>query len=431
MTGKLEPKTLKGFNDYFSDDMKIRDFIRNIFRTTAISYGFEALETPALEYSELILGQSGDEAEKLYYRFQDNGGRDVMLKYELMIPMCRAVAQNYNNIAFPYKRYQIQNVWRAENVQKGRLREFTQMDIDILGSSSPMADAEVIQFGLAFLKSLGFKKYVVRINSREIIKGLIDAIDIDEKYFEDVYIAIDKLKKVGSENVKKELVEKGIEEKKAEKLLSTLNLTLEEIGEIIKNTESGEKGVRNIEEIIDIVKTNEEFSEFVKFDATLTRGLASYTGAVWEYEVIDGDVGSVSGGGRYDRAVSKYIGKEIPATGTSFGLERLMEIIKDREMLNAETTNDSILLIPASTDCIGYTMRVAFQLREAGIITSIYPDIQKFKTSLKYADRKETKWVGIIGEDEMNQEKIQLKNMLDKSQNLLSTEEVISRISKK
>src|SRR5574344_2728761 len=137
MSGKLEPKTLKGFYDYFADDVRIRDFIKNTFRNIAISYGFEALETPALEYSELIHGQSGEEAEKLYYKFKDNGGRDVMLKYELMIPMCRAVAQNYNNIAFPYKRYQIQNVWRAENVQKGRLREFTQMDIDTLGSSSP------------------------------------------------------------------------------------------------------------------------------------------------------------------------------------------------------------------------------------------------------------------------------------------------------
>ncbi len=431
MEGKLEPKTLKGFNDYFSDDMKIRDFIRNIFKTIAISYGFEALETPALEYSELILGQSGDEAEKLYYRFKDNGGRDVMLKYELMIPMCRAVAQNYNNIAFPYKRYQIQNVWRAENVQKGRLREFTQMDIDTLGSSSPMADAEVIQFGLAFLKALGFKKYVVRINSREIIKGLIDSIGIDEKYFEDVYIAIDKMKKVGPENVKKELIEKEIEEKQATALLSALDLDIEELGEIIKNTESGEKGINNIREIINIVKTNKDMVEFIKFDATLTRGLASYTGAVWEYEVVDGDVGSVSGGGRYDKAVSKYIGREIPATGTSFGLERLLEIIKDRNMLNKEIVNDSILLISVSTECIGYTIKVANKLREEGIITNIYPDIQKFKTSLKYADRKGVKWVGIIGEDEMNQEKIQLKNMLDKSQNLLSIEEVVDTISKK
>lgn len=431
MEGKLEPKTLKGFNDYFSDDMKIRDFIRNIFKTIAISYGFEALETPALEYSELILGQSGDEAEKLYYRFKDNGGRDVMLKYELMIPMCRAVAQNYNNIAFPYKRYQIQNVWRAENVQKGRLREFTQMDIDTLGSSSPMADAEVIQFGLAFLKALGFKKYVVRINSREIIKGLIDSIGIDEKYFEDVYIAIDKMKKVSPENVKKELIEKEIEEKQATALLSALDLDIEELGEIIKNTESGEKGINNIREIINIVKTNKDMVEFIKFDATLTRGLASYTGAVWEYEVIDGDVGSVSGGGRYDKAVSKYIGREIPATGTSFGLERLLEIIKDRNMLNKEIVNDSILLISVSTECIEYTIKVANKLREEGIITNIYPDIQKFKTSLKYADRKGVKWVGIIGEDEMNQEKIQLKNMLDKSQNLLSIEEVVDTISKK
>lgn len=431
MSEKIEPKTLKGFYDYFADDMRVRDFVRKTFRETAISYGFEALETPALEYSELILGQSGAEAEKLYYRFEDNGGRDVMLKYELMIPMCRAVAQNYNNITFPYKRYQIQNVWRAENVQKGRLREFTQMDIDTLGSSSPMADAEIIQFGLSFLRKLGFKQFIVRLNNREIIKGLIDYLGIDEKYFENVYIAIDKLGKIGEENVKKELLEKGIEGGKIDTLLSSLNLDIEKLAEIVKNSEDGERGIKNVKAIMDILKDNKELSEFVKFDPTLTRGLASYTGPVWEYEVIDGDVGSVSGGGRYDKAVSKYIGKEVPATGTSFGLERLTEVLKNRNILSGEISRDSILLIPINEECIGYTMEIANKLRDKDIDTSIYPDIQKLKISLKYADRKGIKWVGIVGEDEMKEEKIQLKNMLDKSQNILSVEEAVNTIIQK
>ena len=155
----MKPQTLKGFYDYFSDDMRIRNFIKDSFREIAEEYGFEPLETPALEYSELILGQSGEEAEKLYYKFKDNGDRDVMLKYELMIPMCRAVAQNINSIILPYKRYQVQNVWRAENVQRGRLREFTQMDVDILGSSSHLADAEIILFGISFLKKIGFENF--------------------------------------------------------------------------------------------------------------------------------------------------------------------------------------------------------------------------------------------------------------------------------
>lgn len=430
MSEKIQPKTLKGFYDYFAEDMKIRNFLKDLFRETAILYGFEALETPALEYSELILGQSGEEAEKLYYKFKDNGDRDVMLKYELMIPMCRAVAQNYNNIAFPYKRYQIQNVWRAENVQKGRLREFTQMDIDTLGSSSPIADAEIIQFGLTFLKKLGFEKYVVRVNSREIIKGLIDAMEIDQKYFENIYIGIDKMKKIGEENVKAELVEKGIEEKKVSKLIESLKLDIDSLESVLKDSEAGMKGLNDVRNILEIVRSDKSMAEFAQFDATLTRGLASYTGPVWEYEIIDGGIGSVSGGGRYDRAVSKYLGKEVPATGTSFGLERLTEVIKDRGLLKEETSTDNILLIPMDEDCIAYTMEIADQLRKEGIITNVYPNIQKLKISLKYADRKNIKWVGIIGENEMKEQKVLLKNMLEKTQDTLAINEVVNKIIK-
>lgn len=431
MAEKMRPKTLKGFYDYFADDMKIRDFVKDLFRETAILYGFEALETPALEYSELILGQSGEEAEKLYYRFKDNGDRDVMLKYEVMIPMCRAVAQNYNNIAFPYKRYQIQNVWRADNVQKGRLREFTQMDIDTLGSASPIADAEIIQFGLTFLKKLGFEKYVVRINSREIIKGLIDAMEIDQKYFENIYIGIDKMKKIGEENVKAELVKNGIEEKKISKLIDSLKLDLDGLESVLKDSEAGMKGLSDVRNILEIVRSDKSMAEFAQFDATLTRGLASYTGPVWEYEIIDGDVGSVSGGGRYDKVVSKYIGKEVPATGTSFGLERLTEIIKERGMLDNTSSDESILLIPLNEESIVYTMEIATTLREEGISTNIYPQIQKLKVSLKYADKKNFKWVGIIGEDEIAQNKIQLKDMQKKTQENLSIELIVKKISKK
>ncbi len=171
-------------------------------------------------------------------------------------------------------------------------------------------------------------------------------------------------------------------------------------------------------------------AEFAQFDATLTRGLASYTGPVWEYEIIDGGIGSVSGGGRYDRAVSKYLGKEVPATGTSFGLERLTEVIKDRGLLKEETSTDNILLIPMDEDCIAYTMEIADQLRKEGIITNVYPNIQKLKISLKYADRKNIKWVGIIGENEMKEQKVLLKNMLEKTQDTLAINEVVNKIIK-
>lgn len=433
MKNEIKPQTLKGFNDYFSDDMRIRNFIRDSFRELAQEYGFEPLETPALEYSELILGQSGAEAEKLYYKFKDNGDRDVMLKYELMIPMCRAVAQNINNISFPYKRFQIQNVWRAENVQKGRMREFTQMDIDILGTASAISDAEIIQFGLDFLKKIGFKKYQVRINSREIIQGLVDVLQIDKEKFEAVYIAIDKLGKIGEENVRAELTQNNkIEKGKTDKLLEILKMNdLEKISEILASSESGEKGISNIKSILSILQKAGIEGDLIKFDLSLARGLASYTGAVWEFEVIDGNVGSVSGGGRYDKAVSKYIGREIPATGTSFGLERLTEIMKEKKIIDTFSEKNSTLIIPLDENSLEYSFFVASKLREKKIETTLFPDFTKLKDSLRYADRKRFAWVIIIGENEISNDTIQLKNMIRKEQFSIDIENAIKEILSK
>lgn len=430
MGNKMKPQTLKGFCDYFADDMKVRNFIKDTFRELAEKYGFEPLETPALEYSELILGQSGEEAEKLYYKFKDNGDRDVMLKYELMIPMCRAVAENINDIQMPYKRYQIQNVWRAENVQKGRLREFTQMDIDTLGSDSPFADAEILQFGLNFLDELGFKKYRVRINNREIILGIINTLSIDEENFEDIYITIDKLEKIGGENVRKELIEtRGIDKEKVDALIEIIKISdIEALEKKLADSEIGMKGIKNVKEIISILNDFGIKEEFVKFDLSLARGLASYTGAVWEFEVIDGDVGSVSGGGRYDKAVSKYIGREIPATGTSFGLERLAEIIKDRNMLK-EKTQEGILIIPLARNVLPYAISVANKLRKSCINSNLYPNLEKLKSSLRYADRKNYNWVIIIGEEERERDVVQLKNMKTKEQFTLTVNETVKKIS--
>lgn len=433
MKNEIKPQTLKGFNDYFSDDMRIRNFIRDSFRELAQEYGFEPLETPALEYSELILGQSGVEAEKLYYKFKDNGDRDVMLKYELMIPMCRAVAQNINNISFPYKRFQIQNVWRAENVQKGRMREFTQMDIDILGTASAISDAEIIQFGLDFLKKIGFKKYQVRINSREIIQGLVDVLQIDKEKFEAVYIAIDKLGKIGEEDVRAELTQNNkIEKGKIDKLLEILKMNdLEKISEILASSESGEKGISNIKSILSILQKAGIEGDLIKFDLSLARGLASYTGAVWEFEVIDGNVGSVSGGGRYDKAVSKYIGREIPATGTSFGLERLTEIMKEKKIIDTFSEKNSTLIIPLDENSLEYSFFVASKLREKKIETTLFPDFTKLKDSLRYADRKRFAWVIIIGENEISNNTIQLKNMIRKEQFSIDIENAIKKILSK
>jgi len=430
MKNRMKPQTLKGFYDYFSDDMRIRNFIKDSFREIAEEYGFEPLETPALEYSELILGQSGEEAEKLYYKFKDNGERDVMLKYELMIPMCRAVAQNINSITLPYKRYQVQNVWRAENVQRGRLREFTQMDVDILGSSSPLADAEIILFGISFLKKIGFENFRVRLNSREIIQGIVEVLDIEESKFEKIYISIDKLEKIGKEKVREILImDSNIEEEKVDKLLEIIEIKdIDKISNILENSIAGKNGVENIKKILSIINGIEQ--DKVLFDLSLARGLTSYTGAVWEFEIIEGNIGSVSGGGRYDKAVSKYLGREIPATGTSFGLERLAEVIKQMEMLKTKN-NKSVLIIPMDERSTSFLLSTTKKLREQNIQTNIYPDFVKLKESLRYANKKKYTWVVIIGENETSSNTLTLRNMLTQEQFTLTIKEAINKIQNK
>ena len=430
MKNRMKPQTLKGFSDYFSDDMRIRNFIKDSFREIAEEYGFEPLETPALEYSELILGQSGEEAEKLYYKFKDNGDRDVMLKYELMIPMCRAVAQNINSIILPYKRYQVQNVWRAENVQRGRLREFTQMDVDILGSGSPLADAEIILFGISFLKKIGFENFRVRLNSREIIQGIVEVLEIEESKFEKIYISIDKLDKIGKEKVREILIlDSNIEEEKVDKLLEIIEIKdIDKISNILENSIAGKNGVENIKKILSIINGIEQ--DKVLFDLSLARGLTSYTGAVWEFEIIEGNIGSVSGGGRYDKAVSKYLGREIPATGTSFGLERLAEVIKQMEMLKTKN-NKSVLIIPMDERSTSFLLSTTKKLREQNIQTNIYPDFVKLKESLRYANKKKYTWVVIIGENETSSNTLTLRNMLTQEQFTLTIKEAINKIQNK
>jgi len=437
-SNNYQPRTLQGFNDYFANDVRIREYIKNLFRTSFQKYGFEPLETPALEFSELMLGQSGEEAEKQYYRFRDNGDRDVMLKFEVMISMCRAIAQSYNEIVFPYKRYQIQNVWRAEKVQKGRYREFTQMDADILGTESMLADAEIIQMGIEVIKMLGFEDFSARISNRKFLEGLAQYYKIDKSKYYGFFMTIDKLEKVGKDAVIAELVERrDIETQIANDSINTLvkGSEINDFKETIRffestlgQTEIGEEALSEISQIIDYLFSVGIDSKYYKFDPTIARGLASYTGPVWEFTVYDGGVGSIAGGGRYDKAIEKYIGKNIPATGISFGLERISDIIKSRNMYNPQ--NDlKVLVTVFSEDVKSKSIEVANELRNKDIPTMLYPEIAKLEKQFKYADRKNIPYVIVIGPDELSSNTVQLKDMLNRTQNQMDLENLYKTVS--
>jgi histidyl-tRNA synthetase len=432
----IKPQTLKGFNDWFAEDVKIREYVIGIFKQVFEKYGYEPLETPALEYSEFMLGQSGGEAEKQYYRFKDPGGRDVMLKYEVMIGMCRAVGSNIDKITLPYKRYQIQPVWRAENTQKGRYRQFTQCDADTIGSSSIIADAEFIQMGLEITQKLGFKNFVARISNRKFLDGLREYLGIPPDKFYGMCMSIDKFKKIGPDAVKKELIEKReISSKQAAQIIKIIDTDkykslsnyqiIDSLSPTVGETKVGQEGLNELKEIFNYLKLVGSPEKQCRFDTAIARGLASYTGPVWEFEVIDGNVGSIAGCGRYDNAIGKYLGngKKIPATGGSFGIERICEILKDKKMINLGKTNTKILVTIFSPELQEESVRLSKKLRDSGINSDLYaiPE-DKLDKQIKYADKKGIPYVIILGPDEIKNGKLTVKNLSNGEQKTISAQ---------
>ncbi len=436
---KLKPQTLRGFNDWFSADIKLREFVINNFKAVFEKYGYEPLETPAVEYSQFMLGISGEEAEKQFYRFKDPGDRDVMLKYEVMTGMCRAVATNFDKISFPYKRYQIQPVWRAENTQKGRYRQFTQCDADTIGSSSMVTDAEFIQMGLEIVANLGFKKYIARISNRKFLDGLREYLDISPKSFYGMCMSVDKLQKIGRNGVLKELVDRrDISPIQAENILKItdtdnyINMDnyqiIEQLMSTIGKTKTGSESLNELRQIFDYLKLSNISEDIYRFDTSIARGLASYTGPVWEFEIIDGNVGSIAGCGRYDNLIGKYLGqnKQVPATGGSFGIERICDIIKDRQMFNLSTTNIKVLVSIFSPELVNESIKLANLLRSNNIPTLLYPDADKLGKQFKYASDKNIPYVAVIGPDEAKNNQVALKNMQTGNQELISQNEIIN-----
>jgi histidyl-tRNA synthetase len=376
----IKPQTLKGFRDFLPNQAKKRQYVIDTLKKVFESYGFEPLETPALEYEEILMGKYGEEGDKLMYRFEDNGKRKVALRYDQTVPLSRVVAQYQNELPMPFKRYQIQNVWRAENTQKGRFREFLQCDADIVGSSSPLSDAETINVAAKSLDSLGFKSYKIRIGDRKLFEDIpTQAITI-----------IDKLKKIGEEKVKAELREKGIDENILEKI----------------------KVSQPTNNIASILKTCDK----VSFDPTLARGLNYYTGLIFEIEIEGYSAGSVCGGGRYDNLIGMFAGRQIPAVGFAFGFDRLMEAMEELKLFPTNLATTKVLVTVFNEELKNKSLEVAQMLREKNINAEIYLDEAKMEKQLKYADRKQIPYVVIIGPDEAKNDTVTVKNLNTREQ---------------
>ncbi len=398
---EIKFQNLKGFRDLLPNEMQRRHYAMGKLKAGFELYGFEPLETPALEYASLLLGKYGKEADKLIYQFKDRGGREVALRYDQTVPLIRIVQQYQNEISKPFKRYQIQPVWRAENPQKGRFREFLQCDIDIVGTSSLLADAEVIACVLQITKNLGFKKAQMFINDRYFFRHLSPPF----------VAAIDKLPKIGHQKVVKELIAKGMAKNQATKIIDEFK---------------EHRPTPQLQTLFQYLaffglKQDEDFI----FEPTLARGLDYYTGSIFELVSADYPAGSLGGGGRYDRLLG------LPAVGFAFGFDRLLEAMKQLKLFPPTVMEpvSRVLVTVFTPDLIAESIKITQQLRAVNIKTELYPEPEKkLDHQLKYADRKGIPYVIIIGPEEVKNHQVTLKALKTKKQERVKTEELIEKL---
>lgn len=401
-----QPKTLKGFRDFLPEQAIKREFLIEKIREVFQRWGFDPIETPALEYLETFEGQIGEE-EKLFYKFEDAGGRRVALRYDQTVPTARVVAQYQNEITLPFKRYQIQTVWRTENPQKGRYREFLQADADIFGVESPQADAEVIALSMDIYKNLGFSQIKTLINDRALFAGIPYPI----------ISIIDKLKKIGTQDVIKEIVKKGFSEQEA-------NAYLKKISNLQPND--------TLQAIFDYLDTAGFAADWYQFEPTLARSFTYSTGPIWEIEIPGFAGGSVLGGERYDKLVGTFATKDIPGTGFGLGFDRTLEAAEQFGLLPTPKTKTAVLVTVFSQKLLKNSVQLAEKLRAAGLNTDLYPDAAvKLQNQIKYADRKGIPYVAILGEEEIKLGVVTLKNMETGEQEKLSFEGIVDRITKR
>lgn len=407
-------QTLKGFRDFLPADKRARDYVENKIKESFQLFGFEPLETPTLEYAELLTGKYGDEADKLLYTFTDRGERKVGLRYDQTVPTARVLAQYQDQLGKGFRRYQIQPVFRADKPQKGRYREFAQCDADIFGSTDSISDAEILAVYYNIYQNLGLTDLVLRVNDRQTLFSTLESFATDDVSVSSIIQSIDKLDKKSTEDVTQELVAKGLQEDSASQALVAIN--------------SANKS-DNLQSIIDSAVQLGVPENSLEFTPTLARGLDYYTGMIFE-GILPGQSGSVGGGGRYDQLIESLGGPSTPAVGFGLGFDRTVQAALDQGLVPTDDNITRALVTIFSPDLQGQALKVARELRSAGINTEVYPDsTDKLGKQLKYANKKNTPFVLVIGEDEVRDNTVTLKNMETTKQSTLSLDQAIQELS--
>ena len=414
----IKPRTLKGFRDHLPDRMMAREHLIDIARHVYRSFGFSPIDTPALEYSEILLGKGGDETDKQLFRFTDQGNRDVAMRFDLTIPFARFAAQNLQEIGTPFKRYHIGTVWRAEKPQKGRYREFMQCDFDTIGTTSNAADIETLFVIHDLMERVGFSDFRVQVNNRMVLNGLLEKLDLQDKAV-GVLRGLDKLQKIGRDNVIAELVEKvGTTNEQAERVLEvvgaegTTDEVLSRLESLLQGSEQGLTGVARLRELFAVCRIAGLEESRVKLDISIARGLDYYTGTIYETFLDDlPGIGSVCSGGRYDNLAELFTTQSLPGVGASLGLDRLLAAMEELGMVESTSTPAAVLVTVLDADHVGDYLRIARVLRAEGIATEVFPDPRALKKQMKYASRRGFDVAVIAGGDEFATGTWQVKNL--------------------
>ena len=428
-----KPSIPKGTRDFGQVEMARRNYIFDTIKGVFQLFGFQQIETPSMENLSTLMGKYGEEGDKLLFRMQNSGEKAALapekgLRYDLTVPFARYVVQHREEISFPFKRFQIQPVWRADRPQKGRYREFYQCDVDVIGSDSLIGELELIQIVEEVYRRLGIR-VCLHINNRKILAGIAEVIGAPDKMI-DITVAIDKLDKIGVEAVNAELKERGLSEAAVQALQPLLNLSgtsaekLTALRGILANSEVGLKGVEELETLFGLIEaTGVQLN--IELDLCLARGLNYYTGAIFEVKALDAQIGSITGGGRYDNLTGIFGLPNVSGVGISFGADRIYDVLTELDLFpKALQSSTQILFATFGDQELRYALRWAKALRAQGKAVEVYPEPTKMKKQMGYADTKQIPFVAIVGGDEMNSNTVMLKNMASGEQKQVTLDEL-------
>jgi len=436
MADLIQPRTLKGFRDYPPELMLPRERLLEQARRVYRSYGFAPIDTPALEYAEILLGKGGEESDKQLYRFTDHGGRDVALRFDLTVPFARFAAEHIAKLGTPFKRYHMGLVWRGENTQRGRYREFMQCDFDTIGVTGNGADIEVVLVINDLLVALGLERFTIHINNRLVLNGLLEDLGLAGKT-KAVLIALDKLVKIGPDAVAAEMARAEVQAGQAERLLALaqtqgsnaeiLDRLRREFGANVKAAE----GIRRLEELLAVTVEAGVPAERLHLDLAIARGLDYYTGTVYETFLTDlPTIGSICSGGRYDDLAALYTKQQLPGVGASLGLDRLLSALEELKLLDARSTPVPVLLVQFSADQLGAYQTMARALRAKGIGVEVYPEGKKVGQQLQYAEKRGFRIALIAGPDEFTRGVWKIKVLASREEKTVPADQLAGTLLK-